>query len=99
MTNFSGISGTHLRQIIDKIERLEEQKAGIANDIREVYAEAKAHGFDVKIIRKIISMRRMDQEELAEHEELLTLYMNALNLASTSSRQGISEADAMEEAA
>lgn len=80
MTEFNGISGPHLRQIIDKIESLEEQKAGIANDIREIYGEAKSHGFDVKIIRKIISLRRMDQEELAEHEELITVYMNALSI-------------------
>jgi uncharacterized protein (UPF0335 family) len=88
MTNFGGVSGTHLQQVINKIERLEEQKAGIANDIREVFAEAKSHGFDVKIIRKIISMRKMDQEELAEHEELLTLYLNALNMTTAPTNKG-----------
>ena len=79
MTDYNAISGSHLRQLIEKIELLEEQKAAFAHDIREVYGEAKSHGFDSKIIRKIISLRKMDQQELAEHEELLTVYMNALN--------------------
>ena len=81
MTDFSGVSGNQLQQIINKIEYLEEQKAALANDIRDIYAEAKSHGFDVKIIRKIISIRKADEQELAEHEELLTLYMNALSQA------------------
>ncbi len=98
MTNFSGVSGSHLNQVIEKIEYLEEQKAGVANDIREIYAEAKSHGFDVKIIRKIIGIRKMDQQELAEHEELLTLYMNAINAALVSGAQtkkqaGIDDSD------
>lgn len=93
MTNFGGVSGIHLQQVIDKVERLEEQKAGIANDIREVFAEAKAHGFDVKIIRKILSMRKMDQDELAEHEEMLTLYMNALNMATAPKNKGTAGLD------
>ena len=81
MTDFSGVSGNQLQQIINKIEYLEEQKAGLANDIRDIYAEAKSHGFDVKIIRKIIGIRKADEQELAEHEELLSLYMNALSQA------------------
>ncbi len=88
MTNFAGVSGIHLQQVIDKVERLEEQKAGIANDIRDVFAEAKAHGFDVKIIRKIINIRKMDEEELAEHEELLNVYLNALNLSKKPVQKG-----------
>jgi uncharacterized protein (UPF0335 family) len=88
MSDFGGVSGAQLKQIIDKIERLEEEKAGLASDIREVYGEAKSHGFDVKIIRKILSLRKMDQDELAEHEELLTLYMNALNMSDISVRKG-----------
>ena len=81
MADFDGVSGNQLQQIINKIEYLEEQKAALANDIRDIYAEAKSHGFDVKIIRKIISIRKADEQELAEHEELLTLYMNALSQA------------------
>lgn len=80
MTDVGGVSGTHLKQIIEKIERLEEEKAALAADIREVFAEAKNHGFDVKILRKILSLRKMDRDELAEHEELLNLYMNALDM-------------------
>ena len=84
MTNFNSISGGQLQQIIDKIEYLENQKAGVTTDIREIYAEAKSNGFNVKIIRDIISLRKKDQDELAEHEELLTLYMNALSAATSS---------------
>ena len=85
MTDFNGVSGTQLQQIISKIEYLEEQKSGIANDIRDIYAEAKSHGFDVKIIRKIISIRKTDEQKLAEHEELLSVYLNALNIAAIKS--------------
>jgi len=80
MTDFGGVSGSHLKQLIEKIERLEEEKAGLAADIREVFSEAKNHGFDVKILRKLLGLRKMDHEEWAEHEELLTLYMNALDM-------------------
>lgn len=88
MTDFGGVSGAHLKQLIDKIERLEEEKAGLAGDIRDVYGEAKNHGFDVKIIRKILSMRKMDGEELAEQEELIALYMNALNMTGKPVQKG-----------
>ncbi len=81
MTDFGGVSGAHLKQLIDKIERLEEEKAELAGEIRDVFGEAKNHGFDVKIIRKILSLRKMDRDELAEHEELLSLYMTALDMA------------------
>lgn len=81
MSSVTGISGQHLRQLIEKIERLEEEKAAIAADIREVMAEAKTQGFDTKIIRKILGLRKMDGEELAEQEELMTLYMNAIGMS------------------
>jgi uncharacterized protein (UPF0335 family) len=86
MTDFAGVSGLQLRQMIERIERLEEDKAAIASDIKEVYAEAKSHGFDPKIIRKMISIRKMDQDERAEYEELLTVYFQALERASRSAR-------------
>ena len=87
MSGFGGVSGLQLRQIIEKIERLEEDKAAIATDIKEVYAEAKSHGFDTKVIRKMISIRKMDQDERAEQEELISVYFQAIEMASRSSRE------------
>lgn len=74
------ISAEHLKNIISKIERLEEEKSNISEDIREVYAEAKAVGFDSKTIRKIIKIKKMDIEKLQEEEYLFDLYRNALGL-------------------
>lgn len=79
-TNFGGVSGTKLRQYIEKIERLEEEKAELMDTIREAYSEAKAEGFDVKIMKQLIKIRKMKQEELAEQEELLDLYRQALGM-------------------
>ena len=80
MANFEGVTGSHLKQFIERIERLEEDKAAVTTDIKEVYAELKSQGFDPKIIRKVISLRKMDQDERAEHEELLSVYLQALNM-------------------
>lgn len=81
MTDVAGVTGSHLRQFIERIERLEEDKAAVTVDIKEVYAELKSQGFDPKIIRKVISLRKMDQDERAEHEELLSVYLQALGMA------------------
>ncbi|GGZ22021.1 DUF2312 domain-containing protein [Asticcacaulis endophyticus] len=70
-----------LRTIIERIERLEEDKAVIAGDIKEVYAETKSEGFDVKIIRKIVSLRRIDKVKRQEIDALLDLYMHAIGEA------------------
>lgn len=67
-----------LRSIVERIERLEEEKAGIASDVKDVYAEAKAVGYDVKIIRKVVSLRKKQPHELEEEEHLLTLYRMAV---------------------
>jgi uncharacterized protein (UPF0335 family) len=73
-----------LRTFIERIERLEEEKSNIGTDIREVYAEAKATGFDVKAMRAVVRMRRQDAEKRKEHEALVDLYMHALgSLADT----------------
>lgn len=80
MTNFGGVSGAQLRSFIERVERLEEDKANIASDIREVLLEAKGEGFDVKVMRQILKIRKMDKEERAEQEEVLTLYMQALGM-------------------
>lgn len=69
-----------LRGIVERIERLEEEKATIAADIREVYSEAKANGFDVKTLRKVIALRKKEAAERAEEEAMLEVYMSALGM-------------------
>lgn len=85
MTDVGGISSNHLRQFIERIERLEEEKSALAEDIREVYGEAKANGFDAKIMRQVIRLRKMDSAERSESEVLLNLYLSALGMGETSS--------------
>jgi uncharacterized protein (UPF0335 family) len=75
-----GIAADRLRSFIERIERLEEEKKGIADDIKDIYAEAKGTGFDVKIIRQIIRLRKKAKEERQEEEELLELYKSALGM-------------------
>lgn len=75
------ISATQLRQLIERVERLEEEKRGIAEDIREVFAEAKAQGFDPKIMRQVIKLRGMEKHKRQEAEALLETYMAALGMA------------------
>ena len=70
-----------LRSLVERIERLDEDKKAIAGDIKEVYAEAKANGFDTRIVRKVISLRKKDTAERQEEEALLDLYMHALGMA------------------
>ena len=69
-----------LKALIERIERLEEEKAALANDIKEVYAEAKGTGFDTKAIRKVIRIRKMDASEREEQDAILDLYMSALGM-------------------
>ena len=76
----SGISSERLRSIIKRIEKLEEDKAGISDDIKEIYAEAKGTGFDVKIIRQIVRLRKIELEKRREQDELLDLYMSAIGM-------------------
>jgi uncharacterized protein (UPF0335 family) len=75
-----GIAGDRLRSFIERIERLEEEKKGIQDDIKDIYAEAKGTGFDVKIVRQIIRLRKQGKEERQEMEELLELYKAALGM-------------------
>jgi uncharacterized protein (UPF0335 family) len=70
----------HLRAFVERIERLEEEKKVISDDIRDVYAEAKANGFDIKALRSIVRLRRQDAEERKEHEAILATYMLALGM-------------------
>ena len=75
-----GVAGERLRSFIERIERLEEEKAALMEDIKEVYAEAKGVGFDAKTMRKIVSLRKMDSEKRRESEELLDLYKSAIGM-------------------
>lgn len=70
-----------LRAFVERIERLEEDKAAIANDLKEVYAEAKGTGFDVKAIRAVVRMRKQDEEKRKEADAILATYMHALGMA------------------
>ncbi len=81
MADIGGITAEQLRGYIERIERLEEDKAAIAADIKEVFAEAKGNGFDVKTMRQIIRLRKMDKDDRDEQETLLELYMHALGMA------------------
>ncbi len=69
-----------LRLLIERIERLEEEKKGIADDIRDVYAEAKAVGYDPKIMRQIVRLRKMEPNDRSEQEMILDTYKNALGM-------------------
>ena len=77
----SSVAADQLKSIIERIERLEEEKAGIAGDIKDVFAEAKANGFDVKVLRKIIALRKRDHDERTEEEAILELYLQALGMS------------------
>ena len=80
MQGDSTVAREQLRQLVERIERLEEEKQAIAADIREVYAEAKALGFDTKVMRKVIAMRKKDPQEREEEEAMLALYLQALGM-------------------
>ena len=75
-----GIAGERLQSFVERIERLEEEKAVLSEDIKEVYSESKAVGFDVKIMRQIVRLRKMNSTDRQEQEELLDLYKNALGM-------------------
>lgn len=76
-----GIAGDQLKSYIERIERLEAEKAELAADIREVFAEAKGNGFDVKIMRQLLKLRKMDRDEAAEQETLLDVYKRAIGMS------------------
>ena len=76
-TNFAK---DHLKAFVERIERLEEEKKAIADDIRDVYAEAKGNGFDIKALRAIVRLRKQDADERREHETIVETYMHALGM-------------------
>jgi uncharacterized protein (UPF0335 family) len=80
MPDVGGIAGDRLKAFIERIERLEEERRTLAADIKEVYAEAKGTGFDTKIMRQVIRLRRMDKDDLDEQESLLEVYRRALGM-------------------
>jgi uncharacterized protein (UPF0335 family) len=80
MTSVRGVSADRLRSFVERIERLEEEKAALAGDIREVYAEAKGAGFDVKVMRQVMRLRKLDKTARQEQEALLETYLRALGM-------------------
>lgn len=72
------VAGDQLKSIVERIERLEEEKKTISDDIKEVYAEAKGNGYDVKVLRKVIAIRKRDANERREEEAILDLYLQAV---------------------
>lgn len=77
----SSVAADQLKSFIERIERLEEEKAGLASDIKDVYAEAGGSGFDKAALRRIVSLRKKDHAERQEEEAILELYMQALGMA------------------
>ncbi len=81
MSDPGGVAADQLRAFIERIERLEEEKKVISDDIKDVYAEAKGNGYDVKILRKVVSIRKKQPHEREEEEAVLDLYLHALGMA------------------
>jgi uncharacterized protein (UPF0335 family) len=75
-----GIAAGRLRSIVERVERLEEERKGLAGDIKDIFAEAKSAGFDVKVVRQIIALRRKEPAEVEEQETLLDVYRRALGM-------------------
>jgi len=80
MSDVGGIAADRLKSFVERIERLESEKQGLQEDIKEVYAESKSAGFDAKIIRQIIRLRKMDKDDRQEAEAILELYKEALGM-------------------
>ena len=78
MPDVGGIAGDRLKSFVERIERLEEEKKALANDIKEVYAEAKGNGFDTKTLRKVVRYRKQDRAKRQEEEAILDLYLSAI---------------------
>ena len=76
----SGFAKEHLKSFIERVERLEEERAALTADIREVYAEAKGQGFDGKTMRQVVRMRKLDKADFQEQEAMLDLYLSALGM-------------------
>lgn len=77
---FDSVAGTRLRSFLERIERLEGEKSALSDDIKDVYAEAKGVGFDAKIMKQVIRLRKMDAQKRREEDELLALYTSAIGM-------------------
>ncbi|PTW59496.1 uncharacterized protein (UPF0335 family) [Breoghania corrubedonensis] len=84
MADTGGVAADQLRAFVERIERLEEEKKAISDDIKDVYGEAKGTGFDVKILRQVVRLRKQEPHEREEQEAILDLYMHALGMAAQS---------------
>ena len=80
MADVGGIAGDRLKSFVERIERLEEERRALGQDIKEVFSEAKGTGFDPKIMRQVIRLRRMDKDDLDEQESLIDIYKRALGM-------------------
>ena len=80
MADAGGVAAERLRAFVERVERLEAEKTALAADIREVYAEAKGAGFDVKALRQIVRLRKIDPADRRQQDELLSVYLNALGM-------------------
>lgn len=80
MADVGGIASERLQSFVERLERLEEEKTALSADIKEIYSEAKSGGFDIKILRQIVRLRKMNTADRREQEELLDLYKNALGM-------------------
>lgn len=76
----NSVAADQIRAFVERIERMEEEKRAIADDIKEIYAEAKGTGFDTKVLRKIVAIRKMDHADRMEQEALLDMYLDALGM-------------------
>jgi uncharacterized protein (UPF0335 family) len=79
-TQVGGIAGDRLRSLIERIERLEEERKALGNDIKDIYGEAKSAGFDVKVLRQLIRIRKQEPADVEEQETLLDLYKRAIGM-------------------
>jgi len=77
----NNVAADELRSFVERVERLEEEKKTISDDIKDVYGEAKSRGYDTKVLRKVVSLRKQDRDERAEQEAILDLYLQALGMA------------------
>ena len=84
MSNPGGVAADQLRAFVERIERLEEEKKALNDDIKDVYTEAKGNGYDVKVLRQVVRLRKQDSNERQEMESLLDLYLHALGMAPAS---------------
>ncbi|MEW5424635.1 DUF2312 domain-containing protein [Amorphus sp. 3PC139-8] len=93
MSQPGGVAADQLRAFVERIEKLEEEKQAIADDVKDVYAEAKANGYDTKILRQVVRLRKQDKAEREEQEALLDLYMHALGMT-LPTREDVEESSA-----